>query len=336
MRLIVTGGAGFIGSAVCRYFVAKHHEICNVDKLTYAANPDNLRDIVNLPTYRFQQADICDKERIRRIIFDYQPDAILHLAAESHVDRSIDDASPFIETNVVGTVSLLEVALEYWISIGRAPSFRFHHVSTDEVYGDLPLDGGYFTELTPYNPSSPYSASKAASDFMVSSWFRTYGLPVLISNCSNNYGSHQNPEKLIPHMLTSALAGKPLPVYGTGSNVRDWLHVEDHVSALALLLAKGCPGQRYNIGGRNEWRNIDVVRLICLLLDEKRPRSDGRSYAEQITFVIDRPGHDLRYAIDATKMENEFGWLPARGFHDGLGQTIDWYLNNEWWWSSQR
>lgn len=336
MRLIVTGGAGFIGSAVCRYFVATHHEVCNVDKLTYAANPGNLRDIVNRPNYRFQQADICDKERIRRIIFDYRPDAILHLAAESHVDRSIDDASPFIETNVVGTVSLLEVALDYWISIDRTPGFRFHHISTDEVYGDLPFDGGYFTELTPYNPSSPYSASKASSDFMVSSWFRTYGLPVLISNCSNNYGPCQNPEKLIPHMLTKALAGEPLPVYGTGSNVRDWLHVEDHVAALALLLAKGRPGERYNIGGCNEWRNIDVVRLICQLLDEKRPRSDGKNYAEQITFVLDRPGHDLRYAIDATKMENEFGWFPAHDFQIGLSQTIDWYLNNEWWWGSLR
>lgn len=336
MRLIVTGGAGFIGSAVCRYFAGKNHEVCNVDKLTYAANPDNLLEISNLSNYRFEHADICDKERIRRIIFDYRPDAILHLAAESHVDRSIDDASPFIETNVVGTVSLLEVALEYWISIDRAPGFRFHHVSTDEVYGDLPFDDGHFTERTPYNPSSPYSASKASSDFMVSSWFRTYGLPVLISNCSNNYGPCQNPEKLIPHMLTKALAGEPLPVYGAGSNIRDWLHVEDHVAALALLLAKGRPGERYNIGGRNEWRNIDVVRLICQFLDEKRPRFDGKSYAEQITFVIDRPGHDLRYAIDTTKMENEFGWFPAHDFHRGLGQTIDWYLNNEWWWGSQR
>lgn len=335
MRLIVTGGAGFIGSAACRYFVTRHHEVCNVDKLTYAANPDNLRDISNLPNYRFEQADICDKERMREIVFDHRPDAILHLAAESHVDRSINDASPFIETNVVGTVSLLEIALEYWISIGRAPSFRFHHISTDEVYGDLPLDGGHFTELTPYNPSSPYSASKASSDFMVSSWYRTYGLPVLISNCSNNYGPSQNPEKLIPHTLTKALADKPLPVYGTGSNVRDWLHVEDHVAALALLLAKGRPGERYNIGGRNEWRNIDVVRLICQLLDERRPRSDGKSYAEQIAFVTDRPGHDLRYAIDAAKMESEFGWRPAHDFQTGLRVTVDWYLNNEWWWSPQ-
>lgn len=335
MRLIVTGGAGFIGSAACRYFVTGHHDVCNVDKLTYAANPDNLRDISNLPNYRFEQADICDKERMREIIFDHRPDAILHLAAESHVDRSINDASPFIETNVVGTVSLLEIALEYWISIDRAPSFRFHHISTDEVYGDLPLDGGHFTELTPYNPSSPYSASKASSDFMVSSWYRTYGLPVLISNCSNNYGPSQNPEKLIPHTLTKALADKPLPVYGTGSNVRDWLHVEDHVAALALLLAKGRPGERYNIGGRNEWRNIDVVRLICQLLDERRPRPDGKSYAEQITFVTDRPGHDLRYAIDAAKMESELGWRPAYDFQTGLRGTVDWYLNNEWWWSPQ-
>lgn len=335
MRLIVTGGAGFIGSAACRYFVTGHHDVCNVDKLTYAANPDNLRDISNLPNYRFEQADICDKERMREIIFDHRPDAILHLAAESHVDRSINDASPFIETNVVGTVSLLEIALEYWISIDRAPSFRFHHISTDEVYGDLPLDGGHFTELTPYNPSSPYSASKASSDFMVSSWYRTYGLPVLISNCSNNYGPSQNPEKLIPHTLTKALADKPLPVYGTGSNVRDWLHVEDHVAALALLLAKGRPGERYNIGGRNEWRNIDVVRLICQLLDERRPRPDGKSYAEQITFVTDRPGHDLRYAIDAAKVESELGWRPAYDFQTGLRGTVDWYLNNEWWWSPQ-
>ncbi|MBN9244835.1 MAG: dTDP-glucose 4,6-dehydratase [Mesorhizobium sp.] len=333
MRLVITGGAGFIGSAACRRFVAEGHEVLNIDKLTYAANIRSLDSIKDRPNYAFEQTDICDKQRIREVVFGFRPDAILHLAAESHVDRSIADPSAFIQTNVVGTVGLLEVALDYWRAIDCDPSFRFHHVSTDEVYGDLPLDGGYFTEATAYRPSSPYSASKAASDFMVSSWFRTYGLPVIISNCSNNYGAFQNPEKLIPHMLVKALAGKPLPVYGTGSNVRDWLHVEDHVDALALLLARGRPGERYNVGGNNEWRNLDVVRSICRLLDESRPRPEGTSYAEQISFVTDRLGHDLRYAIDATKIQSEFNWTPSRSFDAGLRETVDWYLGNEWWWN---
>jgi dTDP-glucose 4,6-dehydratase len=336
MRLVVTGGAGFIGSAVCRRFVAEGHELLNIDKLTYAANLRSLDSIKGRPNYTFEQTDICNKQRIRDVVFRFRPDAILHLAAESHVDRSIADPSAFIQTNVVGTVSLLEVALDYWRTIDCNPAFRFHHVSTDEVYGDLPLDGGYFTEITPYRPSSPYSASKAASDFMVSSWFRTYGLPTIISNCSNNYGAFQNPEKLIPHMLIKALAGEPLPVYGTGSNVRDWLHVEDHVDALALLLKKGTPGERYNVGGNNEWRNLDVVRSICRLLDESRPRSNGKSYAEQISFVTDRLGHDLRYAIDATKIQTEFNWTPSRSFDAGLQETVDWYLGNEWWWNGRQ
>ncbi|MGN6536567.1 MAG: dTDP-glucose 4,6-dehydratase [Mesorhizobium sp.] len=336
MRLVVTGGAGFIGSAACRRFVAEGHEVLNIDKLTYAANLRSLDSIKGRPNYTFEQTDICNKQRIRDVVFRFRPDAILHLAAESHVDRSIADPSAFIQTNVVGTVSLLEVALDYWRTIDCNPTFRFHHVSTDEVYGDLPLDGGYFTEITPYRPSSPYSASKAASDFMVSSWFRTYGLPVIISNCSNNYGAFQNPEKLIPHMLVKALAGEPLPVYGTGSNVRDWLHVEDHVDALALLLKKGNPGERYNVGGNNEWRNLDVVRSICRLLDESRPRSNGKSYAEQISFVTDRLGHDLRYAIDATKIQTEFNWTPSRSFDAGLQETVDWYLGNEWWWNGRQ
>jgi dTDP-glucose 4,6-dehydratase len=336
MRLVITGGAGFIGSAACRRFVAEGHDVLNIDKLTYAANLRSLDSVKDRPNYTFEQTDICNKQRIRDVIFRFRPDAILHLAAESHVDRSIADPSTFIQTNVVGTVSLLEVALDYWRAIDCDPAFRFHHVSTDEVYGDLPLDGGYFTETTPYHPSSPYSASKAASDFMVSSWFRTYGLPVIISNCSNNYGAFQNPEKLIPHMLVKALAGAPLPVYGTGSNVRDWLHVEDHVDALALLLEKGRPGERYNVGGNNEWRNLDVVRSICRLLDESRPQPGGKSYAEQISFVTDRLGHDLRYAIDASKIQSEFSWTPSRSFDAGLRETVDWYLANEWWWNDRQ
>jgi dTDP-glucose 4,6-dehydratase len=336
MRLVITGGAGFIGSAACRRFVAEGHEVLNIDKLTYAANLRSLDSIKDRLNYTFEQADICNKQRIRDVVFQFQPDAVLHLAAESHVDRSIADPSAFIQTNVVGTVSLLEVALDYWRALGCDPAFRFHHVSTDEVYGDLPLEGGYFTETTPYHPSSPYSASKAASDFMVTSWFRTYGLPVIISNCSNNYGAFQNPEKLIPHMLVKALTGAPLPVYGTGSNVRDWLHVEDHVDALALLLDKGRPGERYNVGGNNEWRNLDVVHSVCSLLDESRPRPDGKSYSEQISFVTDRLGHDLRYAIDASKIQSEFNWTPSRSFDAGLRETVDWYLANEWWWNGSQ
>jgi dTDP-glucose 4,6-dehydratase len=333
MRLVVTGGAGFIGSAACRHFVIKGHEVLNIDKLTYAANLKNLSLIENQPNYYFEQADICDKQHIRDAIFGFRPDVILHLAAESHVDRSILDPSVFVQTNVVGTVNLLEVALDYWRSVDNSPAFRFVHVSTDEVYGDLPLDGGRFTEVTPYNPSSPYSASKASSDFLASSWFRTYQLPVIISNCSNNYGAFQNPEKLIPHMIIQALRGNALPVYGTGRNVRDWLLVDDHVSALAYLLENGRPGERYNIGGNSEWQNIDVVRSICQMLDEKKPRADGVSYAEQISLVTDRLGHDLRYAVDATKIQIELGWVASRNFAVGLRETVDWYLMNEWWWS---
>jgi dTDP-glucose 4,6-dehydratase len=324
-RLVVTGGAGFIGSAVCRKYVGAGHMVCNIDKLTYAANTDNLRTIENLPNYRLEQTDICDRARILKIFDDFEPDAVLHLAAESHVDRSIADAEVFVETNVVGTVSLLNAALDHWRSRGSNPDFRFLHVSTDEVYGDLEEDGSLFHETTPYNPSSPYSASKAASDFMASSWHRTYGLPVIISNCSNNYGPFQNNEKLIPHMITKALSHEVLPVYGRGANIRDWLHVDDHVNALDLILRKGRPGERYNVGGGNEWNNLQVVERICDLLDQFKPLS-AKSYRDLITFVADRPGHDLRYAIDASRLTSELGWSPQLDFETGLAQNVSWYI----------
>lgn len=332
LRLLVTGGAGFIGSAVCRHFVGAGHHVCNVDKLTYAANLANLAPIEGAESYRFEQLDICDRAAMQRVVFDFAPDAILHLAAESHVDRSIENPMAFVDTNIVGTVTLLQVALAYWAERGRPEAFRFHHVSTDEVYGDLDFDEDRFTETTPYAPSSPYSASKASSDFMAAAWCRTYGLPVVTSNCSNNYGPYQHPEKLIPNMILSALAGRDLPVYGKGENIRDWLHVEDHVHALERVLRRGRVGQRYNIGGDAEWRNIDVVRLICDLLDARRPRADGASYATQIAFVTDRAGHDLRYAIDPAKTRAELGWTPSHDFVSGLAATVDWYLDNEPWW----
>jgi dTDP-glucose 4,6-dehydratase len=332
-RLVVTGGSGFIGSAACRKFVAAGHVVCNIDTLTYAANPDNLRAIANRPNYRFEQVDICNRPRILDIFDDFKPDAVLHLAAESHVDRSIADADVFVQTNVVGTVSLLNAALDHWRAQGSSPDFRFLHVSTDEVYGDLEDDGSLFHETTPYNPSSPYSASKAASDFMASSWHRTYGLPVLISNCSNNYGPFQNIEKLIPHMITRALSSEALPVYGRGANIRDWLHVDDHVDAMELILCNGRPGERYNVGGGNEWKNLRVVERICDLLDQLQP-INGQSYRKLISFVSDRPGHDLRYAIDATKLSTELGWAPRYDFEAGLAHTVNWYLENRWWWES--
>jgi len=330
-RLIVTGGSGFIGSSACRNFVGAGHMVCNIDKLTYAANTDNLRTIENMPNYRFEQADICNRAQILAILDDFKPDAVLHLAAESHVDRSIADADVFVQTNVVGTVNLLNAAVDHWRSCGSSPDFRFLHVSTDEVYGDLEDDGSLFHETTPYNPSSPYSASKAASDFMVSSWHRTYGLPVLISNCSNNYGPFQNVEKLIPHMITRALGHKPLPVYGKGANIRDWLHVDDHVAALDLILWNGRPGERYNVGGGNERNNLRVVEGICDILDQLQPMK-GKSYRTLITFIADRPGHDLRYAIDASKLMSELGWSPRHDFDTGLAHTVNWYLQNRWWW----
>lgn len=331
-RLLVTGGAGFIGSAVCKYFIRNGWTVCNIDKLTYAANLDNLREVAGHSRYHFVHADICDKEKMRAIFAEFQPDAVMHLAAESHVDRSIEDANAFVETNVSGTVTLLQVALDYWIANGRQEGFRFHHVSTDEVFGDLPLDGNErFTESTPYNPSSPYSASKAASDFMVMSWHRTFGLPVVISNCSNNYGSHQHKEKLIPLMIIRGLSGDFLPVYGNGRNVRDWLHVDDHVEALELVLTLGVIGGRYNIGGGNEWANIDVVKQICSHLDERFSLKSG-SHHDLIRYVTDRPGHDLRYAINSSKLENEFRWRPRHEFRSGLSETVTWYIENRWWW----
>lgn len=330
MKILVTGGAGFIGSAVIRLAIARGHEVVNLDALTYAACLDNVSGVAGSNRYCFEEADIRDRESLQRIFATHRPDAVMHLAAESHVDRSIDGPGAFVETNVMGTFRLLEAARGYWAACGRPDTFRFHHVSTDEVFGSLGAEG-YFTEETPYSPRSPYSASKAASDHLVRAWHETYGLPVVLSNCSNNYGPFQFPEKLIPVVIINALAGKPIPVYGRGENVRDWLHVEDHADALLLVLSKGQPGRSYNIGGDSERRNIDIVRMICAILDQERPRRHG-SYAEQLTFVTDRPGHDARYAIDARRIREELGWSPRIGIADGLAQTIRWYLENEDWW----
>jgi len=336
--IIVTGGAGFIGSAVVRHLIA-HTEsrVVVLDALTYAGNLDSIAEAAGSPRYVFEHVDIRDAAAVRRVIAEHRPRAILHLAAESHVDRSIDGPAAFIETNVVGTFNLLEAARDHWRALDPADRdrFRFHHVSTDEVYGSL-VETGYFTDTTPYAPNSPYAASKAASDHLARSWHHTYGLPVLVTNCSNNYGPFQFPEKFIPHMILCALEGKPLPVYGDGGNVRDWLYVEDHVRALLAVLERATPGEVYNIGGRNERRNIDVVSRICDLLDELRPRADGRSYREQITFVEDRPGHDRRYAIDASKIERDLGWRPEETFESGLRRTVEWYLDHEEWWSRIR
>ena len=339
MRVLVTGGAGFIGSAVCRRLAANpDHFVVNLDKLTYAGNLASLKEIENKPNYHFVRGDIADEELVGKVLREHAITHIMHLAAESHVDRSIDGPEDFIETNIVGTFRLLKVALDYWQSLeGEAKKgFRFHHISTDEVFGDLPLDSGIFTEETPYAPSSPYSASKAASDHLVRAWGHTYGLPVVLSNCSNNYGPYHFPEKLIPLVILNALDEKPLPVYGKGENVRDWLYVEDHASALEAVATKGKLGESYNIGGRAERQNVEVVRAICKALDEKRPRSNGQSYAELITFVTDRPGHDRRYAIDPQKAERELGWVPSVTFEEGLSRTIDWYLANDWWWKPIR
>jgi len=333
-RVLVTGGAGFIGSAVVRRLVGRGYEVTNVDKLTYAGNLDSLRDVEGLPNYCFVQADICDQQAIRDLLSERQIDAVMHLAAESHVDRSIDGPAAFVETNIVGTFRLLDAALQHWRNLddeGRAV-FRFHHVSTDEVFGDLPFDGGVFTEQTPYAPSSPYSASKASSDHFVRAWHSTYDLPVVLSNCSNNYGPYHFPEKLIPLAILNALEVKPLPVYGRGENVRDWLHVDDHAEALELVLTRGKPGESYNVGGRAERSNLQVVETICDLLDRRLPLPDGRSRRSLIEFVTDRPGHDLRYAIDPAKIERELGWRAAHDFETGLAETVDWFLANEWWW----
>jgi len=339
MRILVTGGAGFIGSAVCRHLASNpRNQVVNVDKLTYAGNLASLRQIENYPNYSFVEADICDDAAILDVLRAEKIEAVMHLAAESHVDRSIDGPAAFIETNIVGTFRMLNAALAYWRDLPEPAKseFRFHHISTDEVFGDLPFDSGIFTEETPYAPSSPYSASKAASDHLVRAWHETYGLPVVLSNCSNNYGPFHFPEKLIPLVILNALDEKPLPVYGAGANVRDWLFVEDHARALELVVTKGKPGESYNIGGRAERANLSVVETICDILDNKRPRKGGGRYRDLITFVTDRPGHDRRYAIDASKIERELGWKPAETFDTGLERTIQWYLDNTWWWEPIR
>jgi len=336
MRVVVTGGAGFIGSAVCRQFVLEHGwTVLNYDKLTYAANLRSLDPVQDHPGYRFVQADICDRAALTAALDEFAPDAILHLAAESHVDRSIDAPAEFIRTNVLGTHVLLEAVRRYWTRLPkeRRQDFRVVHVSTDEVYGSLG-ETGYFVETTPYDPRSPYAASKAAADHLARSWYTTYGLPVIISNCSNNYGPYHFPEKLIPLTILNALEEKLLPVYGDGMHVRDWLHVEDHVRALALILTGGRPGEKYNVGGHNERANLQVVQTICDLVDDLLPRP--RSRRELITFVADRPGHDRRYAIDPGKVEAELGWSPTLSFEQGLAQTVQWYLNNRWWWEPLR
>ena len=334
LRILVTGGAGFIGSALVRHLVRDTpHEVLNLDKLTYAGNLASLEPIANSPRYRFLQADICDGAAVAKAIADYRPDVITHLAAESHVDRSIDGPADFIQTNIVGTFTMLSAALDYWRGLddtGKA-AFRFHHISTDEVFGTL-ADDGFFTEETPYDPHSPYSASKASSDHLVRAWHDTYGLPVLITNCSNNYGPYHFPEKLIPLMIIKALAGDALPVYGQGLNVRDWLFVEDHARALTCVFEAGKPGESYIIGGRAERKNIEVVTRICETLDSVRPRGDGKSYKDQISYVADRPGHDHRYAIDPSKIERELGWKARESFDSGIERTIRWYLDNEEWW----
>ncbi|QCK88168.1 dTDP-glucose 4,6-dehydratase [Phreatobacter aquaticus] len=336
MRILVTGGAGFIGSAVCRHLLTEvGAEVLNVDKLTYAGNLASLRDIDNRPGYRFVRADICDRPAMDALFADFQPDGVMHLAAESHVDRSITGSGAFVQTNIVGTFTLLEAARAYWQGLPseREASFRFLNVSTDEVYGSLG-DDGLFTEATPYDPSSPYSASKAAADHLASAWARTYGFPVVLSNCSNNYGPYHFPEKLIPLVILNALHGKPLPVYGDGGNIRDWLYVDDHARALHLILTRGRIGEKYNVGGRNERKNIDVVRQICAILDQLSPA--GQPHDRLITFVKDRPGHDQRYAIDAAKLETELGWGARETFETGVEKTVRWYLENEWWWRPLR
>jgi dTDP-glucose 4,6-dehydratase len=339
MNFLVTGGAGFIGSAVCRHISSDlSNNVTNVDKLTYAGNLASLRAIENQHNYRFEQKDICDDASILDIMRRDDIDVVMHLAAESHVDRSIDGPETFIETNVIGTFRMLKAALEYYRGLTgeKKERFRFHHISTDEVFGDLPFDSGIFTEETPYAPSSPYSASKAASDHLVRAWHETYGLPVVLSNCSNNYGPFHFPEKLIPLVILNALDEKPLPIYGRGENVRDWLYVEDHARALALIATRGVNGESYNVGGNSERTNLSVVETICDILDRKKPRGQGRRYRDLITYVTDRPGHDRRYAIDASKIKRELGWAPQENFESGLSRTIDWYLANEWWWGPIR
>ena len=338
MKILVTGGAGFIGSAVIRHVINNTNDsIINVDKLTYAGNLESLVDIKDSDRYAFEQVDICSREELDRVFSEYQPDAVMHLAAESHVDRSIDGPAAFIETNIVGTYTLLEATRSYWNKLEqtRKDAFRFHHISTDEVYGDLEGTDDLFTETTSYEPSSPYSASKASSDHLVRAWQRTYSLPTLVTNCSNNYGPYHFPEKLIPLVILNAVEGKPLPVYGNGMQIRDWLFVEDHARALYKVVTEGEIGETYNIGGHNEKANIDVVKTICSLLEELVPnKPEGVvQYSDLITYVTDRPGHDVRYAIDASKIERELGWTPEETFESGIRSTVEWYLNNKTWWS---
>lgn len=333
-NILVTGGAGFIGSAVVRYLInSTDNRVLNIDKLTYAGNLESLASVNDNPRYHFLHADICDKVAMTKAFDDFEPDIVMHLAAESHVDRSIDGPIDFIQTNIIGTYNLLEFARNYWQNLteDKKSRFKFHHISTDEVYGDLEGTEDLFTEETSYSPSSPYSASKASSDHLVRAWHRTYGLPIVITNCSNNYGPYHFPEKLIPLVILNALEGKSLPVYGDGKQIRDWLYVEDHARALYLVATTAKVGETYNIGGHNEKQNIDVVKTICTILDNIKPRTDGQSYTQQITFVKDRPGHDLRYAIDASKIQQELNWQPQETFESGIRKTVEWYLNNLEW-----
>lgn len=330
MKILVTGGAGFIGSAVVRLAIARGHTVINLDALTYAACLDNVANVADNDRYSFEQADIRNRAALDTVFARHTPDAVMHMAAESHVDRSIDGPGDFIETNITGTYNMLEAARSYWAAQGKPDNFRFHHISTDEVFGSLG-ETGMFTEDTPYDPRSPYSASKASSDHLVRAWAETYGLPVVMTNCSNNYGPFHFPEKLVPVVILNALAGKPLPIYGNGANVRDWLYVEDHADALLTVLDRGALGRSYNIGGENELSNLELVRMLCAILDRLRPRAQG-TYAELITFVADRPGHDARSAIDPTRIRTELGWRPSVTVKEGLERTVQWYLDNETWW----
>lgn len=334
MKILITGGAGFIGSAVIRHIINNTEDnVINLDKLTYAGNLESLASISDSQRYTFEQVDICNADKLKLVFSEHQPDAIMHLAAESHVDRSIDGPAEFIQTNIVGTYNMLEAARAYWTTLpdSRKQDFRFHHISTDEVYGDLESTTDLFTESTPYAPSSPYSASKASSDHLVRAWQRTYGLPTLITNCSNNYGPYHFPEKLIPLVILNALDGKDLPIYGKGDQIRDWLYVEDHARALYKVVTEGVVGETYNIGGHNEKQNIEVVKTICSILDELQPQANGQPYESLISFVKDRPGHDLRYAIDASKIDSELNWTPEESFESGIRKTVIWYLDNLEW-----